>query len=266
MEDMEGRRMELVRILLKVLMWILIIGFGCNCIMQIISYGFYKNAKKFKDIIYVPEQIQLTDSLTGYGYHREAQTNGIILFFGGSNYIAYNAVAKFAGKFECPFISADYYGTQDSKGKLNLENMKRTALDLYDWAKETYPDRKIIAMGHSYGTGMATFLASERKVDKLILLAAYRDLSDLYNKMTPIFWGPFKIFISNNIRVEQYAKNVSCPVYVVGSESDRTLGVTLQKKVANCFDTVKLNVFDQVTHENYLISDEVIEYINSIME
>jgi hypothetical protein len=53
---------------------------------------------------------------------------------------------------------------------------------------------------------MADYLASEKQCDSLILLTACRDLSDLYNKITPIFWGPFKIFISNNIEVKEYAK------------------------------------------------------------
>lgn len=245
-------------------MWVLIIGFGCNYIMQTISYSFYKNAKKFNKVNYVPEPIQMTDDLTGYGYHLDAQTEDIILYFGGSNYIAYNAVGKFAGRFDCPFIAADYYGTQDSFGKMNLETMQKTALDLYDWAKKEYPDRKIIVMGHSYGNGMASYLASIRHTEKLILLAAYRDLSDLYNKMTPIFWGPLKIFISNNMQVEQYAKNITCPVYIVGSDSDRTLSAKLQKKVADCFDHANLKVFKGITHENYLINSEVIEYIEDL--
>lgn len=44
---------------------------------------------------------------------------------------------------------------------MNLETMKKTAIDLYNWACKEYPDRKIIVMGHSYGTGMATYLARE---------------------------------------------------------------------------------------------------------
>lgn len=85
--------------------------------------------------------------------------------------------------FACPFISADYYGTQDSKGKMNLSSMQRSALDLYDWAKQQYPQSEIIIMGHSYGTGIATYLASERKCKTLILAAGYRDISDLHNKI-----------------------------------------------------------------------------------
>lgn len=108
---------EVCRTILKVVMWILIIGFGCNFIMQTISYAFYKNAKPMKEVIYEPEYIKMTDNLSGYGYNLNAKSNEVILFFGGSNYIAYNSIGRFAGNYACPFISADYYGTQGSKGK-----------------------------------------------------------------------------------------------------------------------------------------------------
>lgn len=258
--------MEMCRISLKILMWFLIIGFGCNFIMQTISYSFYKNAKQIKEVAYTPEYLQMTDSLSGYGYNLNKEAQQVILFFGGSNYIAYNSVGRFAGKYDCPFIAVDYYGTQGSKGKMNLKTMQKTAGDFYDWAEAKYPQCEFIIMGHSYGTGMATYLASQRTCGKLIILSAYRDLSDLYNKIMPIFWGPLKVFISNNIRASEYAPNIKCPVYIIGSKEDNTLDVKLQEKVANCFINGKLKIFEDVTHENYLITDEVIDYIRGILE
>lgn len=252
---------EISRVILKIIMWVLIIEFGCNFIMQMISYAFYKNAKQMEDVAYTPEYIKMTDTLSGYGYHLEAKSDKVILFFGGSNYIAYNSVGRFAGKFDCLFISADYYGTQDSTGKMKLETMQKTATDLYDWTKEKYPDAEIVVMGHSYGTGMAAYLASERECSTLFLFAAYRDLADLYNKMIPIFWGPLDIFISNNIRTSEYAKNVTCPVYVVGSEGDKTLGASLQKKVADCFEGAELKIFTEPGHEDYLLNEDVVAYV-----
>ena len=258
--------MEIIRIVLKIIMWILIIGFGCNCIMQTISYSLYKGAKKMKDVTCVPQYIQMTDTLTGYGYNIEASSDKVILFFGGSNYIAYNSVGKYADKFSCPFVAVDYYGTQDSEGKMNLKSMQQSSSALYDWVKQQYPQSEIIIMGHSYGVGMATYLASVRQCKTLVLAAGYRDISDLYNKMTPIFWGPFKVFISNNIHTDEYAKNVTSSVYVIGSKADKTLNASLQKKVSDCFDNSKLKIFDDIEHENYFISEDVINYINEIIE
>jgi len=203
---MDGKnKMEIYRMILKILMWIAIVGFGCNFVMQTISYSFYKSAKQIKDIMFQPEYIQFNEKMSGYGYNLDVDSDKIILFFGGSKYIAYNSVGKFGGAYDCPFISVDYYGSQNSKGRMNLKSMQKTATDFYDWTVTTYPGRKIIIMGHSYGTGMATYLASEKQCDSFILLSAYRDLSkDLYNKIIPIFWGPFKIFISNDIQVREY--------------------------------------------------------------
>ena len=257
--------MEIIRNILKIVMWLLIIEFGCNFIMQTISYAFYKNAEKMSDVSCEPQFIQMSDTLTGYGYNLDKQADEIILFFGGSNYIAYNSVGKYACEFDCPFISADYYGTQDSKGKMNLSSIQRTAEDMYDWAKKQYPTSKVIIMGHSYAAGTAVYLASIRKCDKLILAAAYRDVSDLYNKMTPVFWGPLKIFISNNIETSKYAKDVDCPVYIIGSNGDKTLSAALQEKVSEDFAHSEVKIFNNISHEDYYTTKEVIEYINSIL-
>lgn len=158
------KKMDIIRIILKIIMWFLIIEFGCNLIMQTISYAFYKNAKKMTDISNTPQFIQFNDELTGYGNNLASENNKkVILFFGGSNYIAYNSVGKYSDKFDYPFISVDYYGTQDSIGKMNLKTMKQSAEDLYEWVRSYYPNSEIIIIGHSYGAGIATYLASIRE-------------------------------------------------------------------------------------------------------
>lgn len=261
-----NNRMESIRIILIIIMWILIIGFGCNFIMQTVSYSFYKGAKQMEDITCEPQYIQITDDLTGYGYNSNVKSDKIILFFGGSNYTAYNSVGKYADKFDYPFFAVDYHGTQDSNGKMNIHTMKKSSTQLYDWAKKQYPQSEIIIMGHSYGVGMATYLASERQCNKLILVSGYRDVSDLYNKIIPIFWGPFKVFISNNIQTSSYAKNVDSSVYIIGSKTDTTLSASLQEKLSDSFKNSKLKIFDNVAHENYFMNDEVIKYINEVIQ
>lgn len=259
------KMVDIIGIILKTLMWVLIVGFGCNLVMQTISYSFYKNAKRFELTGFVPEHIQLTDTLSGYGHNLDADTDQVILFFGGSGYTAYNSVARFGDIFDCPFISADYYGSQASNGKMNIKSIQGTAIDLYDWAKETYPNKQIFVMGHSYGSGPATYLASQRGCMGLILMAAYRDLADLYNKMTPIFFGPAKVFISNDIRLAEYAQNVTCNTLLIGSNSDKTLDAKLQYKVAAYFANSQTVVFDDISHEDYLKDSRVVDLVDVLL-
>ena len=116
-------------------------------------------------------------------------------------YIAYNTVGMYGGRFDCPFLSVDYYGTQDSKGKMNLNTMKQSAEELYDYAAEMYSGKDIYIFGHSYGCGMAAYLASVRECKHLVLASGYRTSADMYNRIIPIFWGPFTVFIKNSITI-----------------------------------------------------------------
>ncbi|WP_265442624.1 alpha/beta fold hydrolase [Acetivibrio straminisolvens] len=260
------KKMDIIRSLLKIIMWFLIAGFGCNFIMQTISYSFYKNAKKMTDISCTPQFIKFKETLTGYGNNLDSKNNNkVILFFGGSNYIAYNSIGKYSTKFDYPFISVDYYGTQDSSGKINLKTMKKSAEGLYEWTRNHYPDSEIIIIGHSYGAGIATYLASVRECHSLLIVAGYRDVSDLYNKIIPVFWGPLKVFISNNIRTAEYAENVECPVYIIGSTGDKVLSFSLQEKLSCSFKNPKIKIFDDIAHEDYFCSDNVIDFINQII-
>ncbi|MBO5349357.1 MAG: alpha/beta fold hydrolase [Clostridia bacterium] len=233
--------------------------------MQKIAYSFYKGNKNLDKTTFKPEKIQFNDKLTGYGYNLNSDANHIILMFGGSSYVAYNTIGEFGGYYDCPVVSVDYYGTQNSKGKINLKTQQKSAEDLYDWVIRKYPDKKITIIGHSYGCGMAAYLASIKKCENLILLSGYRDLADMYNKFIPIFWGPMKVFISNNIDINTYAKSTKCNVTIIGSKSDTTLSDSLQEKLANCYENANLKIYDNIVHLDYLKDLRVIVDIKAII-
>ena len=132
---------------------------------------------------------------------------------------------------------------------------------MYDWAKEQYPDKEIIVIGHSYGCGMAAYLASVWDCRQLILPSGYRTSADMYNKIIPLYWGFLQVFIKNNIRVDLYAQNTSCPVTIIGSDADTALSEDIQKKLAACYSDAEIKIFHNIKHEDYLTTSEVIEYV-----
>lgn len=253
--------MNIARICLKILTLFLITMFTINFIQERICYLSFINKDKMEKPLVEPEYIKITDKLTGYGYRLDSDNENVIIYFGGNYNIAYNMVGKYAHSFDCTFISPDYYGTQDSKGHINLKTMKKTALDAYDYVKEQYPNKKVIVIGHSYGTGMATYLASKRDVELLFVVSGFRDNADIYNRTTPIFYGPLKVFISNNIKTSTYAKSVNNKTYVIGSKADYTLPVSMQEKLCSSFPNAKLKLFEDVEHSNYFKSKEVVDFI-----
>ena len=261
------KSMSAAYVILKILMWVLIVLFAGDLIMQTISYSFYKGERKLEQVTFQPEKIQVANGLIGYGYALEQESDHVILCFGGSMYIAYNTVGMYGGYYDCPFLSVDYYGTQRNSGRMNLQTMQKSAEALYDYAVQRYPGKAVIVMGHSYGCGMAAYLASVRDCNHLILLSGYRTSADMYNRILPFYWGPLQVFIKNNIRVDRYAGKTTCPVTVIGSDADTTLPAELQKKLAECYVDAELMIFSGIRHEDYLTSTEVIQFIkHSITE
>ena len=99
----------------------------------------------------------------------------------------------------------------------------------------------------------------------LILLAGYRYSADLYNIYTPVFYGPFKMIISQNIDVKSYAGDCRCPTFIIGSWKDRQLGERIQRGLAKYFPRCDLRIFDGIGHRYYFRDERVIRYIRSII-
>ena len=147
---------------------------------------------------------------------------------------------------------------------MNLSSMQESAETLYDWAKEQYPNRKIIIIGHSYGCGMR-LSCIRSSLQSLVLLSDFAT-AELYNQIVPFFRGPFKIFISDNINVSEYAKKTTCPVTVIGSDADKTLKSDIQIKLADCYETSDLVIFPDIEHEYYLTDERVISLIQKPLD
>ena len=82
------KSMNVAYVILKILMWMLIVLFAGDFVMQTISYSFYKGDRKLEQVTFQPERIQVDDGLIGYGYALERESDHVILCFGGSMYVA----------------------------------------------------------------------------------------------------------------------------------------------------------------------------------
>ena len=40
----------------------------------------------------------------------------------------------------------------------------------------------------------------------------------------------------------------------------------LQEKLSSCFENVDLKIFDDIVHEDYFISENVVQYIKQVIE
>ena len=75
------------------------------------------------------------------------------------------------------FLMIDYPGYGYSSGTTNYNNIIKATDSIYQFVKESsyYGNNKIIIMGFSLGTGVATYVASSHNTDGLILIAPYNN-------------------------------------------------------------------------------------------
>lgn len=239
-------------------------GFASDCIFKDISVSMYDDVARINETdelirtLYIDELVGYVRS-TDYSKPRKA-----LIYFGGAEEIAYNSTIRYSDQFsDFVFVSVDYPGTQDSGGKMTLKEMQNAAVRTYDYLQtlEYIDSDNIYVVGYSYGTGMATYLASQRNCCGLVLVSPYRDLLDLYDSKVPIYSLLFKGFVTDNIKTYSYARNVQSKTLIITSEKDKTFPPEIAYDLANEFSNAHVVKYESLSHSDYLKNSEVINKV-----
>ena len=125
------------------------------------------------------------------------------------------------------FLGFDYRGFPGSPGQITEENILADGLAAYDWAAaKGFP---IVLWGRSLGSGPASYVASLKDTDALLLetpfLSAVAVAEDRYG-LLPVNWLMFDQF-----PVNQWIVKVDEPVFVAHDTADATIGYTHGERV-----------------------------------
>ena len=209
--------------------------------------------------------------ISGWIYHNVPNTSApLLIFFGGNaqntsntciNFLNTNTYRYFEG-YNIMFI--DYPGYGLSEGKTSDKTMFDTALKSYDYATtlDFVDKNNIIVLGYSIGTGVATYVASQRNVNGLILIAPYDEALSLYNNTLNIFHGPLKVLARYKFSSLSYAPNVNVYPLIITSEDDEVINYKLSINLSNYFKIVeKVVLLENVGHNYYFSQQSVLENI-----
>ena len=258
---------KFIKITLIIFVIFIVCGISFNLIFRFISYSFYKHAKKSTEIDETIKKLEIGNDKDLIGYIRSSdytKAKKTIIYFGGSEEIAYNATLKYSKIFkDYTLASVDYPGSQESKGSMNLKTMQEAALKLYDYVinLDCVDRNTIYIVGYSYGTGIATYLASKRDCSGLVLVAPYRDVYDLYNAIIPVFNSPFGWFITDNINTKEYAKSVKAKTLIITSDSDRTIKSSIPYSLSSYFKDADVAKFKGLDHPGYWSDRDVVSTV-----
>jgi len=117
----------------------------------------------------------------------------------------------------------DYRGYGASGGKPTEQGVYIDAQTAYDWLinEKMIEPEEIIMFGQSLGGSIAAHLASNVKVQGLIIESGFTSYIDIGRKFYP--YMPVRLFARYGFRTSDYLKKVNCPVLIIHSRNDEII-------------------------------------------
>ena len=141
--------------------------------------------QKFEEIYVKTKDNQLLNGLL----FTADNSKGVIFYLHGNagSLRSWGGVAKTYTDLRYDIFILDYRGYGKSDGKISNQNqLFQDTQTVYDELRTKYAENKIIVLGYSLGTGLATRIASLNNPKLLILQAPYFSFKDLMKHIFPI--------------------------------------------------------------------------------
>lgn len=150
---------------------------------------------------------------------RKARRRTLILGFGGNGWNGQDVAEYLHELFPDDEVVAFHYrGYAPSTGSPSAEALIADAPLVYDLAVERLKPARTVAVGFSIGSGIAAQLATQRKLDGLILVTPFDSLKAVAQSMYP--WLPIAPFFGHEIDAASALSTVETPVALIAAERD----------------------------------------------
>jgi uncharacterized protein len=126
-------------------------------------------------------------------------------------------------------IAVNFRGYGGSTGTPTEDGLHRDALAAYAFATEHYPAGRFALWGHSLGTGVAVWLASEQPVAKLILEAPYSSTADVAASLFP--WAPVRWLMKDQLRSDERIGRVHVPLLIMHGALDDAINIKFGERL-----------------------------------
>ncbi|MBA4239415.1 MAG: hypothetical protein C0448_01725 [Sphingobacteriaceae bacterium] len=147
----------------------------------------------------------------------------LVLYFGG-NAEEVSHLADYKQYFpNTIMVLMNYRSFGLSQGKISEQTMFSDALEVYD-KLITNPEvdsKNVIVLGRSIGTGVATYVSSQRKVNATVLITPYESIIDVAQEKYPFV--PIGLFIKHPFKSKEYATSISSPVLALVAKKDEVI-------------------------------------------
>ncbi len=151
---------------------------------------------------------------------REQAGPAAVIYFGGNAEDVSQSLAPLAAAYPQHAVYLLHYrGFGGSGGSPSEAALTHDALALFDQVHKTHP--RVVVIGRSLGSGVATRLASQRPVAQLVLVTPYDSLRSLAAAQFPAF--PVRWMLKDHFDSGHHAAQVRAPVLLMAAEHDEVI-------------------------------------------
>ena len=228
---------KLKRKLHSALLIFVLVYLGFGALLNIYQYSF----------IYFPTEEIIDDT-----YHYTAIRSGnvtlklwvinpdkkqAVIYFGGNASNVYNAIPQLdlLSKTKTIYL-VNYRGYGGSTGMPSEKGLSFDALNVYDFVKANHASVSVI--GRSLGTGIATYLAASRDLDKLVLVTPYDSIEAVAQERYPIY--PISYLLKDKFDSLSKVDSISESTLILIAETDNIVPTRHAHKLAAAFKSSQL--------------------------
>lgn len=190
---------------------------------------------------------------------------GIVLFYHGNmdNVEHYKKYPEFFLRNHYGIWMIDYPGFGKTTGKLDEDILYKQALIMYDLAEREISGDSIIIYGKSIGTGIASYVASERKCRQLILETPYYSIPSLAQHYFPIY--PTGRLVKFHLPVYKHLHKTKTRVTILHGTKDEIVPYRQSLRLKKEFPKAELITIKNGKHNNLSQFDTFRKRLDSLL-
>lgn len=144
----------------------------------------------------------------------------VVLYFHGNGDFLAGVVPRFKALTAggTGLVALSYRGYAGSSGSPSEQGLLQDAEAAYAFTAARYPSERIVAWGFSLGTGVATAVAADRPIDRLILEAPYTSTVDVAGAM--FRFVPVGLLMRDSFHSDRRIARVNVPLLIMHGAKD----------------------------------------------
>ena len=149
----------------------------------------------------------------------ENKKKALVYFGGNGEAVVYSALSLQVLFLDHSVYLVNYRGYGGSTGTPKEKALFSDALYIYDELIKKHSSISI--MGRSLGSGIASYLASKRSIDKLILITPYDSIQTLAQKRFPIY--PMALLLKDKYDSIKRINKIKAKVLIIMAQNDNVI-------------------------------------------